>query len=100
MYVLKHPLPPPACRVFCNWLQRTRWGTRTEHRLTSCICSDKFIYIATDITKEDPLQATLNLTGKAAVFVRGFMEYFGEHWQEMGEVPLRACQEAGLAQVQ
>lgn len=46
------------------------------------------------------MQRTLDLTGKAAVFARGFMEYFSDRLEEgKTSVPLRECQEAGAAKV-
>lgn len=43
---------------------------------------------------------TLELSGKAAVFARGFMEYFADQLEEgKPAVPLRDCQEAGAAKV-
>jgi len=43
------------------------------------------------------MQATTQLTGKAAVFVRGFMEFYDK--QVAGSDTLRGCQEAGLQAV-
>lgn len=52
------------------------------------------------------LQNTMNHSGKAAVFVRGFMTEFWKRQRAADEkgteaiIPLRVCQDAGLAAVQ
>lgn len=46
------------------------------------------------------MQNIMNHTGKAAVFVRGFMNKFAELQEQNKPIPLRLCQNAGLAAVQ
>lgn len=46
------------------------------------------------------MQHTMNHTGKGAVFIRGFMTKFEELSEKGKDIPLRACQDAGLTAVQ
>ena len=73
----------------------------SSRQLTSNFDSDKFIFIDIVIAiGKAEMQNTTNQTGKAAVFIRGFMEHFQEQWEKNPKpVPLRACQDAGAAAV-
>jgi hypothetical protein len=57
-------------------------------------------YIVDKKRKVHKLKDTMNHTGKAAVFVRGFMTKFAELQEQGKPIPLRICQNAGLTAVQ